>query len=192
MKADKKEPIIAFISPKSWNRWLGKYHTMSTGIWLHLYKKNSGAQSITYDEALDEALCFGWIDGQKDSYDEKSWLQKFTPRRGRSVWSKRNRERVARLIKEKRMRPAGLKAIEAAKKDGRWDRAYDSPKDMVMPEDFLKEVKKNKKAHEFFLTLNKANTYAIAWRLQTAKKLETREKRLNLFLKMMRDGEKFH
>lgn len=192
MKTNKKEPIVSFATSKAWNIWLAKHHATPAGIWLHIYKKTSGVESITYDEALDEALCFGWIDGQKDSYDEKSWLQKFTPRRAKSVWSKRNREHIVRLTKEKRMAPAGLREVEAAKSDGRWDSAYDSPKNIAVPADFLKELKKNKKAYEFFLTLNKANTYAIAWRLQTAKKPETREKRMDAILAMMRRGEKLH
>lgn len=130
--------------------------------------------------------------GKKNSYDETSWLQKFTPRGAKSIWSKRNREHIARLTKEKRMQPAGLQEVETAKRDGRWDSAYDSPKNMEVPADFLKELKKNKKAYEFFLGLNKANTYAIAWRLQTAKKRATREKRMTAILEMMRNGKKLH
>jgi uncharacterized protein YdeI (YjbR/CyaY-like superfamily) len=157
-----------------------------------MFKKDSGKTTGTHDAAIDEALCFGWFDGQADKYDENSWLQKFTPRRPKSLWSKRNRERVARLIKKKRMQPAGLKEVEAAKKDGRWNQAYDSPKNMEVPADFLNELKKNKKAYEFFKTLNKANTFAIGWRLQTAKKPETREKRMKAILGMLQKGEKLH
>ena len=192
MRTNKKEPVVSFATSKAWNLWLAKHHVTSAGIWLRVYKKTSGVKSVTYDEALDEALCFGWIDGQKDRYDEESWLQKFTPRRARSVWSKRNREHIARLMEEKRMTPAGLKEVEAAKRDGRWESAYDSPKNSAIPADFLRELKKDKKAYNFFLSLNKANTYAIAWRLQTAKKPETREKRMNAILEMMRKGDKLH
>jgi uncharacterized protein YdeI (YjbR/CyaY-like superfamily) len=124
--------------------------------------------------------------------DDKSWLQKYTPRRSKSMWSKINREHVARLVKEKRMQPAGLKEVEAAKNDGRWEAAYDSPKNMEVPADFLKELKKDKKAFEFFKTLNKTNIYAIAWRLQTAKKPETRQKRMKVLLEMMKDNKKIH
>ena len=147
---------------------------------------------MTHGQALDEALCFGWIDGQGKAYDDESWLLKFTPRSPRSVWSKRNRELVARLIREKRMQPAGLREVARAKKDGRWERAYDSPRNMEMPPDFLKELRKDKGAYAFFKTLNRANTYAIAWRLQTAKKPETREKRMKTLLATLAQGRKLH
>ncbi len=192
MKQDSDAPILPFESATAWDAWIAKNHSRSQGVWLQIFKKNSGKRTVTYDEALDGALCYGWIDGQKKSSDKESFLQKFTPRRPKSVWSKRNQEHVARLIKAKRMKPAGLKAIEAAKKDGRWERAYDSPKNMIVPKDFLKELSKNRKAKEFFGTLNKANLYAIAWRLQTAKKPDTREKRKQAILAMLAKGEKFH
>lgn len=178
MGSNKTEPVIAFRTAQEWHDWLEHNYGTSSGIWLRIFKKASGFASVTYAEALDEALCFGWIDGQKDRYDETSFLQKFTPRRPKSIWSKRNREHIARLIKEKRMKPAGLKEVEAAKTDGRWESAYDSPSNMKVPDDFLKQLQKDEKAYAFFLTLNKANTYAIAWRLQTAKKPETRERRM--------------
>lgn len=143
-------------------------------------------------EAIDEALCYGWIDGQAKKYDEKSWLNKFTPRRKASLWSKRNRENVERLISSGKMTGAGLKEVEAAKSDGRWDRAYDSPSTMEVPEDFLKELSKNKKAKQFFDTLNKANLYAITWRLQTAKKQETRDRWKKKILEMLKNEVKFH
>ncbi len=168
------------------------YARSNNGIWLRILKKDSGEATITYDEALDEALCFGWIDGQKKACDEKSWLQKFTPRRSKSIWSKRNKTRVVQLINEKRMQPSGLKEIETAKKDGRWDKAYDSPRQMEIPADFLALLTKDQRAYEFFKTLNKANTYAIAWRLGTAKKQETREKRMRILLKMMKKRQKLH
>lgn len=188
----KPAPIKSFSSAQKWHEWLLKNHASPQGIWLRIYKKDSNKKTITYAEALDEALCFGWIDGLKKTYDDKSWIQKFTPRRARSMWSKRNQEHVARLIKENRMQPEGLKEVEAAKKDGRWDAAYDSPKNMEVPADFLKELKKSKKAYEFFKTLNKTNTFAIAWRLQTAKKPEMREKRMKVLLEMMKEGKKIH
>src|SRR5262245_31334734 len=165
-------PTKSFVTPERWHDWLAKNHAKSIGVWLQIFKKGSGTKTVTYAEALDEALCYGWIDGQKDRYDDKSWLQKFTPRRARSVWSKRNREHVTRLIREGRMKPAGLKEVEAAKRDGRWNQAYDSPKNSKIPADFLKELKKDETAYAFFRTLNKANSYAIAWRLQTARKPE--------------------
>jgi uncharacterized protein YdeI (YjbR/CyaY-like superfamily) len=192
MTQSKNAPIHTFSTGKAWRAWLAKNHHKPDRICLRFYKKASGKKSITHDEALDEALCFGWIDGRADKYDNESWVQKFTPRRPRSVWSKRNREHVARLIEEKRMTPAGLKEVEAAKKDGRWSAAYDSPKNMEVPGDFIRELKKDKKGYEFFKTLDKANTYAIAWRLQTAKKPETREKRMKALLEMLAQGKKLH
>ncbi len=193
MNKDTETPIQSFASSKQWKEWLAMNYAISNnGIWLRIFKRDSDEATITYDEALDEALCFGWIDGQKKAYDEKSWLQKFTPRRSKSIWSKRNRTRVVQLIKEKRMQPSGLKEIETAKKDGRWDKAYDSPNQMEIPADFLALLKKDQQAYEFFKTLNKANTFAIAWRLETAKKPETREKRMQILLKMMKRRQKLH
>ncbi len=185
-------PILSFPSPSEWSRWLAKNHDTAKGLWLRFFKKGSGVKSIIYAEALDEALCYGWIDGQLNKYDEDSYLQKFTPRGPKSVWSKRNTEYVKRLGEEGRMKAAGLKQVEMAKEDGRWEKAYDSPGKMAVPEDFLKELSKNKKARAFFETLNKANTYAIAWRLQTAKKAETREKRMKQILEMLSKEQKFH
>ena len=193
MNKDTEARIKSLVSSRQWREWLAMNYAISNnGIWLRIFKKDSNEATITYDEALGEALCFGWIDGQKKAYDEKSWLQKFTPRRSKSIWSKRNKTRVARLIQEKRMQPPGLKEIEAAKKDGRWDKAYDSPSQMEIPADFLAILRKDQPAYRFFKTLNKANTYAIAWRLETAKKPETREKRMQILLKMMKKRQKLH
>ena len=184
--------IKSFKTPREWRDWLANNHARSDGIWLRIYKKDSGEETIIYAEALDEALCYGWIDGQKRGHDAQSFLQKFTPRRPKSVWSKRNREHIARLIREKRMTPAGLAQVEAAKRDGRWDKAYDASSTMTVPEDFLKELKRDKDAYKFFKTLNRANTYAIAWRLQTAKKPETRERRKKMLLAMLSERKKLH
>jgi uncharacterized protein YdeI (YjbR/CyaY-like superfamily) len=167
-------------------------HKKSDGLWLRIFKSSSGKATVTYQEALDHALCYGWIDGQKKPYDECSWLQKFTPRRAQSGWSKINTERAERLINAGKMQQAGLEAVKMAKADGRWQAAYDSPQKSSVPEDFLEELRKNKKAAAFFDTLNKANVYSIVYRLQTAKKPETREKRMRLILAMMDRGEKFH
>lgn len=195
VRTKKKPKEIEVLSPKSekaWEAWLKANHADSNGVWLCLQKKGSSEKSPTYSEALDVALCYGWIDGQKNSYNENSWIQKFTPRRPRSSWSKKNTEHAERLIKAGRMKPEGLAEIEAAKKDGRWKAAYDSPSNARIPEDFLKELRRNKKAEAFFKSLNKANLFAIAYRLQTAKKPETREKRMKAILAMMAKGEKFH
>ena len=183
-------PIISFKTTAKWREWLLKHNSNSLCVWLRIFKKASNEKSVSYAEALDEALCFGWIDGQKNTYDPESFLQKFTPRRPKSMWSKRNREHVARLIKEKRMTRVGLKVVQSAKKDGRWDAAYDSPSNAVIPKDFLDALSKNKEAKKFFDTLNKTNRYSIVWRLQTVKKPETRAKRMGIILDMMAQGEK--
>ncbi|MGC1919270.1 MAG: YdeI/OmpD-associated family protein, partial [Acidobacteriaceae bacterium] len=147
---------------------------------------------MTYAEALDQALCYGWIDGQKRPFDKLSWLQKFTPRRAKSGWSKINTQHVERLLQAEAMTAAGMKAVAAAKADGRWEAAYASSRSATPPEDFLKALRKNKKAEAFFKTLNKANVYAIVYRLETAKKPETREKRMKTILAMMEQGKAFH
>lgn len=184
-------PIIEFKTTTAFETWLAKNHDSTNGLWLRIFKKDSGNKTISYAEALDVALCYGWIDGQKQAYDEQAWLQKFCPRRPKSIWSKVNIGHVERLIKEDRMRPAGLKAIEKAKADGRWDKAYDSSSKMTIPEDFLKELSKNKKAEAFFKGLNKTNLFSIGFRLQTAKKQETREKRMKEIIEKLAKGEKF-
>jgi uncharacterized protein YdeI (YjbR/CyaY-like superfamily) len=184
--------VVSFASLKEWRKWIAVNHAKSKGVWLHFFKKDSGEKTVTYAEALEEALCYGWIDGQANKFDTKSYIQKFTPRRSKSIWSKRNTEIAERLIQEGKMQKAGMQQVELAKADGRWQQAYDSPKDMKVPEDFLRQLSKNKKAKTFFDGLNKANQYAIAWRLQTAKKAETREKRLKEILVMMSEGKKFH
>ena len=183
---------LSFPTQRTFHTWLTKNHDSCDGIWLRIYKKTSDTKSITYAEALDEALCFGWIDGQKKPYDEESWLQKFTPRRPRSVWSKVNTEHIDRLIKEKKMTSAGMKQVEAAKADGRWDAAYERFSQTTFPEDFLQALNKNKKALAFFETLNKTNRFSITYRLQTAKREETRLKRIKDIVAMLARGEKFH
>jgi len=162
------------------------------GVWLKFAKKASGISSVNYAQALDVALCYGWIDGQSRSLDDTYYLQKFTPRRPKSIWSKVNIAKVEALIAAGRMRPAGQAAIDAAKADGRWDQAYDSPSNTVAPDDLLAALDGHPKAKEFYATLNKTNTYAIIWRLQTAKKPETRANRLGKIITMLENGEKFH
>ena len=190
---DENQQIIAgFPSAESWKKWLAKNHALSPGIWLRFFKKDSGVACVSYDDALDIALCYGWIDGQLKKYDDQSWLRKFTPRRPRSVWSKRNRQRAEQLINTRKMQTAGLQKINAAKENGSWAAAYDSLGRMTIPQDFLDELSKNKQAKIFFDTLSKANHYSIVWRLQTAKKPETRRKRLEIIINMLSRGEKFH
>lgn len=183
---------MAFESPQAWREWLEENHESALGIWVKIAKKASGIATVTYQEALEDALCFGWIDGQKRAYDDTYFIQKFTPRTARSIWSKRNQDIVARLIDDERMRPAGQAQIDLAKADGRWERAYGSSKTMEIPEDFLQELAKNKRAEAFFNTLNKANTFAIAFQLTTAKKPETRARRMQKILEMMAREEKLH
>ena len=185
-------PIMEFKTVEAFETWLIKNHGNSNGLWIKIFKKNSGKKTISYAEALDVALCYGWIDGQKKAHDEQAWLQKFCPRSANSIWSKINTGHVERLINEGRMRPAGLKAVENAKADGRWAKAYDSPSKLTIPKDFLQELRKNKKAEATFAGLNKTNLFSIGFRLQTAKKQETREKRMKEIIEMLAKGEKFH
>jgi uncharacterized protein YdeI (YjbR/CyaY-like superfamily) len=185
-------PTLPFKSKKQWADWLAKQHDKSAGVWLQLAKKDSGVPSVTYEEALDVALCYGWIDGQKKSFNDKYWLQKFTPRGPRSIWSKINTEKAEKLIASGEMKPAGLKAVEAARRDGRWEAAYSSQKNMSVPDDFRAALDKNKKAKAFFATLNSVNRYAILFRIQAAKKAETRARRIQQFVEMLERGEKLY
>ena len=184
--------IIAFGLQSEFADWLEQNHNTENGIWIRFFKKNSKTATIVYEEALDVALCYGWIDGQVKKFDEISYLQKFTPRRRKSMWSKRNKEHVARLEQEGRMKYSGIREVEAAKEDGRWELAYDSPGNMEIPADFIREISKNPKAQTFFETLNKTNLYTIGWRLQTAKNPQTRLKRMIAIIEMLEKEEKFH
>jgi uncharacterized protein YdeI (YjbR/CyaY-like superfamily) len=191
-KTPKELPVALFADQHEWLVWLDANHASSPGLWLRLAKKASGIPSVTYAEALEVALCYGWIDGQKKSYDESSWLQKFTPRGARSIWSKINREKAQALIASGQMKPAGLKAIERAKQDGRWDAAYDSSSTASVPSDFQAALESNPKANAFFATLNSTNRYAILFRIQTAKKAETRARRIQEFIAMLERHEKLY
>jgi uncharacterized protein YdeI (YjbR/CyaY-like superfamily) len=182
----------SFRSPEELRAWLAKEHTRASGLALRIYKKDSGVASVRYAEALDQALCFGWIDAQKLPYDEKSWVQKFVPRRPKSRWSKINVAHVERLTRAGQMTPAGLEEVAAAKADGRWAAAYDSPANATVPPEFIEELARNRKAKQFFSTLNRANLYAITYRLQTAKRPETRIRRMKQIIEMLARGEKFH
>jgi uncharacterized protein YdeI (YjbR/CyaY-like superfamily) len=182
-------PILPFESKKKFAEWLAKNYDKSAGLWLRIAKKATGISTVTYAEALDVALCYGWIDGQKGSFDEQYFLQKFTPRRPKSIWSKINVEKVAGLIASGEMKPAGLKAVEAAKQDGRWAAAYSSQKNMEVPADFQSALNKNKKAKAFFETLTGSIRYSFLFRIETAKKAETREKRIRQFVEMLEKGE---
>src|SRR5262245_61177505 len=185
-------PIMPFERQKDWAAWMDKNHAKSAGVWLKLAKKASGIKSVTYDEALEVALCYGWIDGQRKSFDETSWLQKFTPRGPKSIWSKINTEKALRLIESGRMKPAGLKAVEGARRDGRWDAAYDAQSKAVAPADLQAALDRNAKAKAFFATLDSRNRYAILHRIHTAKKAETRAKRIEQFIRMLEKKEKIY
>ena len=191
MKNADSLPIMSFEAQQDWERWLKEHYT-EEGIWLKIAKKETGIPSVSYAEALDSAICYGWIDGQKASFDDKYWLQKFTPRRQKSVWSKVNCDKAIALIKEGRMQPAGLRQVELAKVDGRWDMAYESQSKITIPDDFQSELDKNQKAKDFFSKLNSVNRYAILFRIQTAKKAETRSARIKKFIEMLAKNERIH
>ena len=191
-KSKTELPVIAFASQNDWAKWLRTNHLTSSGLWLQLAKKASGTPSVTYAEAIETALCYGWIDGQKQSHSADAWLQKFTPRARKSIWSKINCQKALALIESGKMKPPGLAEVERAKQDGRWEQAYDSPGNTTIPEDLQTALNKIPKAKAFFATLESRNRYAILWRIQTAKKAETRAKRIELFMKMLEKGEKIH
>lgn len=178
-------PVRLFKRGADWTTWLGKHHATSRGLWLRLAKRHSGKISVTYAEALDVALCHGWIDGQGRRFDAWSWLLKFTPRGPRSIWSKRNRQRALALIKAGRMKPFGLAAIKNAKRTGRWQAAYDSPRAAVVPKDFQAALDRLASAKAFFATLDRRNKYAIFFRVTTAKKGDTRAQRIQQFVRML-------
>jgi uncharacterized protein YdeI (YjbR/CyaY-like superfamily) len=192
MEMFKDLPVKLFTTQADWRAWLEANHAQVLGVWLKHAKKASGKTSVSYAEAVEEALCYGWIDSQKLAYDNDYFLQKFTPRGPKSVWSKTNVAKVEALIKAGKMQPAGLAVIDLAKQDGRWQAAYDSSSTSTVPEDFLAALDKNPHAKQFFESLNKANVYAFCWRIQTAKKPETRQARIEKFIDMLNRGEKFH
>jgi uncharacterized protein YdeI (YjbR/CyaY-like superfamily) len=185
-------PIRAFKDVKAWEAWLSKNQTAADGIWIRIAKKGSGKKSVTQPEAVEVALCYGWIDAQARPEGATAWLQRFVPRRPRSIWSKINRERALALISNGRMRPAGLAAVERARQDGRWEAAYDSSRTATVSADFEAELDLHPRARAFFETISAANRYAILWRLQTAKKAETRAKRMRTFIEMLEKGETLH
>lgn len=183
---------LSFPSAAAFEAWLADHHASSSGIWLKLDKKVAGGQSLTYAEALDVALCFGWIDGQKAKFDDDHWLQRFTPRRPKSKWSKVNRDKTTALIDQGRMRPAGLLEIQRAKEDGRWDAAYDGPRTATVPEDLARALARNPAAQEFFATLDSRNRYAVLYRVQDAKKPETRTRRIEQYVAMLAEQKKIY
>jgi uncharacterized protein YdeI (YjbR/CyaY-like superfamily) len=182
-------PVMLFADQAEWAAWLERHHASEPGVWLRLARKSSGLRSVSRAEALDVALCYGWIDGQARSHDADSWLQKFTPRRPRSLWSKVNREHVERLIGSGAMREPGLAAVESAKRDGRWDRAYDSPRSVTVPDDLQAALDRSRRASERFQALKRSDRFAILSRIQTAVKAETRARRIQDFVGRLERGE---
>ncbi|MFC5473509.1 YdeI/OmpD-associated family protein [Paraherbaspirillum soli] len=186
------QSTLLFDHQKSWAAWLKQNHGKSSGVWLRLAKKDSGQQSVSYGEALETALCYGWIDGQKKSDNAHYWLQRFTPRSAKSIWSKINRDKALALIDSGQMQAAGLNEIERAKSDGRWEAAYDSASKATVPSDLQSALDANAQAKAFFATLDSHNRYAVLFRIQTAKKAETRAKRILQFVQMLERHEKLH
>jgi uncharacterized protein YdeI (YjbR/CyaY-like superfamily) len=185
-------PIALFASPEEFDVWLEENHAASDGLWLKIAKVGSGVESVSYREALEVALCFGWIDSQKRAHDERHFLQRFTPRRPRGRWSRINRDKAEALIAAGAMRPAGLAEVEAAKADGRWEAAYEGQRNAAVPDDLQRELDANPAAAESFASLDSANRYAIIYRLNDAKRPETRARRLRQFVEMLERGEKIH
>ena len=184
--------VIVFATPDEWENWLKEHQTEIGGVWVKMAKKATGIASISQAEAIEVALCYGWIDGQSASFDEQYWLQKFTPRRARSIWSQVNCEKVTRLIEQGRMQPAGMRQVELAKADGRWDRAYAPSSKATVPDDLQSELDKNPAAQAFFNTLNSSNRYAILHRIMITKRAETRAATIRKFVAMLSKGEKLH
>lgn len=190
--ADNAGPPLMFEEQAAWLSWLHKNHATASGVWLRIAKKIANVRSVSYPQAVDAALCFGWIDGQKRSDDELYWLQRFTPRSEKSIWSKINREKAIRLIELGQMNAAGLREVERAKRDGRWDGAYDSPSGATIPADFQAALNKLPRAKAFFSNLDSRNRYAVLFRIQTARKAEIRAKRIKQFVGMLSQHEKIH
>ncbi|WP_046501126.1 YdeI/OmpD-associated family protein [Streptomyces odonnellii] len=184
--------MLSFESADAFETWLAGHHDSCPGIWLKLRKKDPGVVALDYAQALDVALCYGWIDGQKAKLDDRFWLQRFTPRRAGSRWSKVNREKVAALSEQGRMRPAGLAEVERAKSDGRWEAAYDGMKAAGVPDDLTAALAETPAAAEFFETLDRRNRYAILYRIQDAKKADTRARRIEKFVAMLAEKKKLH
>jgi uncharacterized protein YdeI (YjbR/CyaY-like superfamily) len=191
-KAAHDLPVVSFVSRDAWEGWLGSQHTTSSGLWLKIAKKSAGIASVSYREALDVALCYGWIDGQKAKFDEDFWLQRFTPRKPWSRWSRLNRARAIELIDSGDMKPAGRREVERAKSDGRWEAAYEPQSTATVPEDLQRELDRHPRAREFFAALDGANRYAILYRIQDAKRPETRARRIAEYVAMLNEQKKIH
>jgi uncharacterized protein YdeI (YjbR/CyaY-like superfamily) len=192
MDARQGLPVIAFASPPEWEAWLEANHATSKGLWLKIAKKEAGVESVTYDQALEAALCYGWIDGQKGAFDDRFWLQRFTPRGPRSKWSRINRDKASELLRRGKMQPAGMAEVERAQRDGRWEGAYESQSSSTVPEDLRVALDEHPEAKAFFATLDRTNRFAILYRLGDAKRPETRARRLAQFVAMLEEGRKLY
>lgn len=181
-------PTLLVTSAETWESWLADHYVSPQGVWLKIAKKSTGLPTVNYDEVLDIALCYGWIDGQRKAFDDQFYLQKFTPRRPRSLWSKRNIVKVESLIRAGKMQPSGQAEIDKAKQDGRWQDAYDSAKNMTLPQDFIDAISQNPAAKKTFESLNKTNLFSIGFRLATAKKPETRQRRMDTIIQQLSKG----
>ena len=190
MKKADTLPIISFATQQDWEAWLKEHHADTRGMWLKIAKKDTGIPSLSYAEAVESALCYGWIDGQKASCDDQYWLQKFTPRSPKSRWSQVNCDKATALLASDRMQPAGRRQVEEAQADGRWEAAYASQSKISIPDDFQRELDDNQQAQEFFTTLNSVNRYAILFRIHTAKKPATRSARIQKFIEMLANRQK--
>lgn len=185
-------PTLTFTRQEDWETWLEANAEDVPGVWLRIAKRSAEQPTVSYAQALESALCYGWIDGQKQAESEHYWLQRFTPRTAKSIWSKINKTKAEALVASGRMRPTGLRAIDLAKRDGRWEAAYSSASTSVVPDDLQQALDSNPKAKQFFATLNSQNRYAILFRIQNVKKAETRAKKIAQFIDMLNNGEKLH
>ena len=190
MSSTDGDDVISCSSADEWDAWLAEQHSTSSGVWLKMAKKGSGLPSVTHAEAVEVALCYGWIDGRARSLDDRLWLQRFTPRAARSRWSKRNRDAAGRLLRAGRMKPSGRREMDRAKADGRWDAAYDSPSTAKVPEDLRRALAENPRAEAAFAALNGTNRYAILHRIEEAKRPQTRSRRIERFVEMLSKGER--
>ena len=185
-------PIVGFATRETWRAWLAEEHATSSGVWLKIAKAGGSSEGVSYADALEVALCYGWIDGQKRKLDDDHWLQRFTPRKARSRWSRINRDKATALIERGEMQPAGLREVEAARADGRWDAAYAGQRTAAVPDDLRRALDADPDAAEFFSTLDSRNRYAILYRVQDAKKPETRARRIDKYVAMLAAGEKLY
>jgi uncharacterized protein YdeI (YjbR/CyaY-like superfamily) len=192
-RPEKRElPSVSFASRTSWQVWLAKHHDTSDGVWLKIAKRDRRVSTVSYADALEVALSYGWIDGQKNKLDDDYWLQRFGPRKSKSRWSKINRAKALDLIENGEMKPAGLREVERARADGRWEAAYDSQRTAVMPSDLQDALDRNAAARKFFATLDSANRYAILYRIHDAKRPETRARRIEQYVAMLSERKKIH